>query len=314
MEADKEIIKLAKEIIDDAEGRRTSVESLVFKAYRLAKLVDNEGILIWLASERFGYSDKEPDLTNMKATGRTFDEQTRIGYWGPVSTQEAAIETALAEMEIVKGFKPSGEFAALQFSGQQQQVRNLSAQTSFYKNICSKVIAGIQDFAVNTYYAHKFKQEAISIIEKERREAESIMIKKFPDLKDFFEVINKNIDSNKTKDWTTVALQCRNILIYLSGELWKSGTKKYTCRDGESIKTDGEKNKLIAYLDTKISGSTTERAKAVRLFKTIHEIFAIGGKSKRSIGKNEFSTIVTQTFILLYDLSVSTDLVPITDK
>jgi len=308
MRESKEIIKLAKEIIDETESRKGSVESLVFKAYRLAKLVNNETMLTWLSLEKYGYSDREPDLTYMKTTGRTFNEQTRMGYWGPISAQESAIETSLAEMEMVKSFKPSGDYANIQFSGQQQRVRNLAIQVSFYKNICSKVVSTIQEFATNVYYTHRFKQEAVSILEKERKETTDKLLKRFPDLKEYFEVINKNIDSSNPRDWAAIASQCRSILINLSNKLWKVGEKKYKCKDGDLIETNKEKNKLIAYIDTKIKGSKTERAKAVRLFKTIHEIFTIGGKSKRTIKRSELSTIVTQTFIFLSDLSVSTDL------
>ena len=73
MEREEEIINLAKEIIDDAELKRGSVESLVFKATRLASLVKDEDIKGWLVLEKFGYSNKEPDLTYMARTGRTFN-------------------------------------------------------------------------------------------------------------------------------------------------------------------------------------------------------------------------------------------------
>lgn len=311
MRKNKEIIKLAKEILSETETRSGSVEGLVFKAYRLAKLVNNELMLVWLSLEKFGYSDKEPDITYMKETGRTFNEQTRIGYWGSISSQEVAIEESLAKIEIIKNFKPSGTYANIQFSGQLQQVKNLYGMISFYKGICSKVVSNIQEFATNVYYAYKFEQKAGSILDEENKKATDKILKRFPDLNKYFEVIDKNIASSNPRDWAAIASQCRSIFVNLSGELWKVGKKEYKCKDKEIIKTNGEKNKLIAYIDTKIGSSRTERAKAVRLFKTIHEIFTIGGKSKKGITRNELSTIVTHTFIVLSDLSTSTDLEPV---
>lgn len=312
MNKEEEIIDLAKEIIEATENRKISVESLVFKACRLAKITNNEKILEWLVLEKYGYCDKEPDITYMKSTGRTFDEKTRIGQWGPISRQELEIEKSLMEIEIIKGFKPSGQYANVQFGAQQQRVQNLANTISFYKGICSKVTAYIQDFAVNVYSTYKFKQKSLSIIDKKQTESTNKIVEKFPTIKDFFEIINNNMESNNAKDWSAVALQCRNILIFLSDELWKK-TGKYKCKDGDSIETNTEKNKLIAYIDTKIGGSKTERAKAVRLFKTIHEIFTIAGKAKRGIGKEELSTIVTQTFIFISDISNSTDLEAVKD-
>ena len=66
MEIISETISLAKDILEDAELGRLSAEALVLKATRLARLVKNENMLAWLALEKMGYSDKEPDVSYMK--------------------------------------------------------------------------------------------------------------------------------------------------------------------------------------------------------------------------------------------------------
>lgn len=311
MEQNVEIINLAKEIIDDAELKRGSVESLVFKATRLASLVKDESMEIWLALERFGYSDKEPDLTYMALTGRTYDKVTRYGYWGAISTQENGIEASLAEMEVVKNFKPNGTYSSLQFNSQLQQIKNLTTAISNYKRICSLVASRIQDFAMKVYYTYKFGQEADSILEEYKKTAIEGIAKYFPDLNQSFEVINKNIGNSNPREWAAAALESRNIFIYLSGELWKSKKTSYECIDGRKIKIENEKNKLIAFIDTKMGATHEGKARAKKLFGIIHEIFTLGGKSKRKIEKKELSTIIIDTFVFLNDLISYTDLKPI---
>ncbi len=306
-----EILSLAKEIIDDAELKRGTAEGLVFKASRLASLVNDENIKTWLALEKFGYSDKEPDLTYMALTGRTYNQISRIGFWGSISTQENAIEASLAELEAVKNFKPSGTYATLQFNNQIQQIKNLTATISNYKRICSVVSSSIQDFATKIYYAFKFGEVADSILEKYRVSALEGITKYFPDLNQSFEVINNNITNTNTRGWATAVSESRNILIYLSGKLWGSTKSDYKCRDGQTIKIQNEKNKLIAYVDSKMGTTNEGKARTKKLFGIIHEVFTLGGKSKRKIENNELSTIIIDVLIFLNELISYTDLKPV---
>lgn len=311
MDKEEETINLAKEIIDDAELKRTSVEALVFKATRLAALVNNDEMKTWLTLERFGYSDKQPDLTYMAMTGRSYNKDTRIGYWGSIATQESAIEANLSELEVVKGFKPSGTYSAIQFSGQIQQVKNFNATISLYRNICSRVASRIQDFATNTYHATKFGQEASSLLKKFSLLATEGISKYFPEVSQSFDVIYKNATNTNPRGRTAAALECRNILINLSEFLWQSIKTEYKCRDGDVIKVNNEKNKLIAYVDTKIDGSNEGRAKAKKLFGMIHEIFTLGAKSKRKIDISELQTVIVDTVMFINDLLTYTDRKPI---
>ena len=136
MEQNEEIINLAKEIIGDAELKRIQVASLVSKASRLASLVNDTTLKEWLNYEKYGYSDSKESIAYMERTGRTYDETTKIGLGGSISTQEDAIEGSLAELDVVKNFKPGGTYSTLQFQNQLQQVKTLNRSISTYKRIC----------------------------------------------------------------------------------------------------------------------------------------------------------------------------------
>ena len=69
-----QITALALEILEDAEMSRTSVESMVLKTSRLARLVDDEETLQWLWHERHGYNDStELSLKYLGITSRWID-------------------------------------------------------------------------------------------------------------------------------------------------------------------------------------------------------------------------------------------------
>lgn len=93
--------------------------------------------------------------------------------------------------------------------------------------------------------------------------------------------------------------------------LWKVKNSTYTCRDKEVIKIENEKNRLIAYVDTKMGTSHEGKARAKKLFGIIHEIFTLGGKSKREIDEKELSTAIVDVYVFLNDLISYTDMKPV---
>lgn len=167
------------------------------------------------------------------------------------------------------------------------------------------------EFVMRVYYTYLFGQEASSILDDYKKRVSNEILKRFPELKDSFEVINENINSINPRDWAAVASECRNILIKLSGQLWKKTEKEFTRPNGDVIKIEGEKNMLIAYVDTKVGWPNLNKARDEKLCGIIHEVFGIGGKQKREIDKNEVSTSVVDTYIFLADLITYTDLQPV---
>ncbi len=311
MNKNQEIIKLAKEIIDDVELRRASAGDLVSKASRLASLVNDSSIKEWLNYEKYGFSNTASSINLMKKTGRTYNEQTKIGMWGSIYTQEMLIDNALAELEVIKSFKPSGTYSALQFQNQLQQVKTLNLSINTYRRICTIVTSSIQDFASKIYYSYKFGQKADSLIKKYQETTLKAIIKYFPELKESLEVIENNSSGANSRQRSAAGLECRNILINLSNKLWKNNQKEYKCRDGQTIKIQNEKNKLIAYVDIKMGNTNEGKAKAKKLFGVIHEVFALGGKSKRNIHETELSTTIIDIYVFLNDLATYTDLKPL---
>lgn len=86
------ILELARELLDDIELSRTSAESLVLKASRLARWVGSDETRKWLQLEMIGYNDSDPiSLKYMTLTGRWIDRDKQVACWGPLAQQEATI-------------------------------------------------------------------------------------------------------------------------------------------------------------------------------------------------------------------------------
>jgi hypothetical protein len=100
MTKNEQITALALEVLEDAEMSRTSVESLVLKASRLARLVGDEECQTWLWHERHGYNDMdEVSLKYLELTSRWIDVPTKTAYFGSITVQEGMIESQNEELE-----------------------------------------------------------------------------------------------------------------------------------------------------------------------------------------------------------------------
>lgn len=242
MEIKTEIISLAKDILDDAELGRISAEALVLKATRLARLVKHENMIAWLALEKMGYSDKEPDLSWMDYTGRTYDKTTRIGYWGSIAMQEAGIEAAEAEMDVVKNFKPSGTYSAMQLYNQQEQTRKLATSISTYKRIRSRVIATIQDFASNIYYEKLFSQQSGDIFVQYSNQIDSLLADSVGEVLIMLPSVFERLNADDNEAVNQALLSCRRILDAFINKLYPPSLEKITL-DGDELIVDAEKTK-----------------------------------------------------------------------
>jgi len=106
------VLALARELLDDIELSRTSPESLILKASRLARWVGSDEIRAWLKLEMGGYSHKDPiSLRYMEKTGRWTNVEEQKGYWGPLAQQEAHIAAETAKLASMRTPDSSAQYA-----------------------------------------------------------------------------------------------------------------------------------------------------------------------------------------------------------
>lgn len=170
------IIALASEILEDAEMSRTSVESLVLKASRLARLADDEETASWLSWERFGYPPDDDSSTKyLDLTDRWSKKEERKFYSGPLVDVETLVKGIDHRIQAARDFKPSGDYGIPQFGVQQKQLTELNASASKFRRIISAVRTHIQDFATRVYYEQLFSHQAGTIFEQYQREVDAAL-------------------------------------------------------------------------------------------------------------------------------------------
>src|SRR5579864_3059906 len=148
----EQITALALEILEDAEMSRTSVEALVMKASRLARLADDKEAITWLYYERFGYNDSdEISVKYLGLTARWIDIPKKQAYYAATLTHEAIIEAERQKMDVAKAFVPSGEYASMQFHNQQVETAKIANTIFASRRVLSAIRAQVQEFATRIY-------------------------------------------------------------------------------------------------------------------------------------------------------------------
>jgi hypothetical protein len=171
-----QITALALEILEDAEMSRTSVESMVLKTSRLARLVDDEETLQWLWHERHGYNDStELSLKYLGITSRWIDIKAKTAYFAGIVVHESLIQAQQEQLEVVKRFVPSGDFAAFQFQDQQDKARQITTTIMTSQRIVFAVRAQIQEVATRIYHESIFSHQAGTIFTLYQSEVDALL-------------------------------------------------------------------------------------------------------------------------------------------
>ena len=170
------ILELAKELLDDIELSRLSVESLLLKASRLARWVGSDEIKYWINLEMKGYnSSNEISLKYMGVTGRWVKREEEKGYWGPLAQQEAALESQNIKLRSMATPDTSGKYAIRVMRMHQEQIASTTNYISTLGGIKSRVLAHLHNFVSEVYYEKEFDSLSESIFEKYKSEVDALI-------------------------------------------------------------------------------------------------------------------------------------------
>jgi hypothetical protein len=185
----KHIVSLAKELLDDIELSRSSAESLLLKAMRLARLVDAEKPKQWLAYELGGYPvHDEVAYVYMGSMGRWIDYDKKIGYWIPLAQIEASTETVKLQLQMLRvpdvSYSPGDAHQAfradsLTLSAPVNAVIKKSEELYRIASQChgirSRVLAHVHAFVVGVYHEKLFSTLAENIFEQYKSRIDALL-------------------------------------------------------------------------------------------------------------------------------------------
>lgn len=236
-------LELVQDLLDDLELSRSSGESLILKASRLARIVGSAEIKAWLSFELGGYkSSNDISLKYMGITGRWTKKEDNKGYWMPFAQIDALIEVEKSKLSVMR-IPDSTAIVAI------RAMNETSANISRYSGIRSKVIARLHSFITDVYYDKLFDNLTESIFEQYQRDVDSLISDKCHDVLDQIPSIMERLSHGEQEPISHALTTCRRIIESFADSIFPA-TDDVLDVGGNTLKLDAGKhqNRINAYI------------------------------------------------------------------
>jgi len=296
-----QIATLVLEVLEDAEMSRGSVESLILKAGRLARLVGDSEISEWLWHERHGYNASEDIcLKYLGLTSRWISIEEKKAYFAGIVIHESCLDAWSQELEVIKRFVPSGQYSAFQFQDQQKKVSEVTSKMLHARKIMSAVRAQIQEFATRIYCERIFSHQAETIFQQYQEQVDVALAAMaggaFEKLPHAFERLGAGGAEAVSHSLTT----CRRVIDSFADSVFPASGERV--KIGEQEIDAGEKhvrNRLRAYIYGRI-GQSSRYERLNKTLGSLHDRVSTGVHADVDIG--EARALVLQTYLFLGEL------------
>jgi hypothetical protein len=170
------ILELAKELLDDIELNKITVESLLLKTSRLARWVGSERIKSFINFELKGYNESSDLCFELLAvSGRIYDTEKGQAYIIPLAQIEAMINAENVKLKTLKAPDTSGDWAYRVMQMYEANLQNITNNISLLSGVKSKVLAELHTFISKIYYEKEFDSLSESIFEKYKSDVDTLI-------------------------------------------------------------------------------------------------------------------------------------------
>ena len=255
------ILELARELLDDIELSRTSAESLVLKASRLARWVGSDEIRYWLKLEMGGYnSSNETSLKYMSITGRWINREKNWGYWGPLAQQEAAIAAEQAKLAALRTPDSSGEWASVAIANVTSAMTKTANNISTFSAIKSRVLAQLHSFVSDVYYEKEFDSLSESIFEKYKSSVDTLIAESCGDVLEKIPSVMSRLSEHDPESISQALITCRRIIEAFADSIFPP-TDETIEIGGNTLKLDASKhqNRINAYVHQRVASQSRKQ-------------------------------------------------------
>ncbi|WP_410498748.1 hypothetical protein [Chitinibacter sp. S2-10] len=255
------ILELARELLDDIELSRTSAESLVLKASRLARWVGSEEVRYWLKLEMGGYnSTNETSRKYMSITGRWIDKDKDIGYWGPLAQQEASIAAEKAKLASLRTPDSSGEWASVAIANVTNAMNQTTTNISKISAIKSRVLAQLHSFVSEVYYEKEFDNLSESIFERYKSTVDTLISDNCGEVLEKIPSVMARLSDGDEESISQALVTCRRIIEAFADSIFPP-TDQTLEIGGNTLKLDASKhqNRINAYVHQHVQSQSRKQ-------------------------------------------------------
>lgn len=301
-----EALKLAEELLEDVELERLKPTSIVLKASRLARLMDDVDSSLWLGYEVSGYPNNgngkglsRQEWAAAVKSGRTY-EVMQDGKSKQVANAQTITELRADAESAKTRLARSNSDNPYERNAQQETIRRS-------KGIIDKVIGTIYRYVVKTHYELRFGAAVETAFENLRSTVDSQIASVVPDALPILATALENAQTDNPEQWKNAAKACRDLIKAAADALRPVGPDKKIASD-KVIKMGDENyvNRLVDWIDTKSSSKTKSRlvkADLDHLGKRLDAATGGGNKGAHTnVDKVDASRFIVGTYMLLGDI------------
>ncbi len=259
-----EVRKVSESLLDDLESSRLSIDPILMKAKRLARLMRDSDAQTWLDLETKGYpedfsfSELGSCLKYAESSGRIDIKNSK--YWiKSLPELEADTESEEAQLDSLRtGSNPTSNVTnylekrategliSTQLKVQSTQKKNYAKA----KAIFSSLKSGIHNYATDTYIAVELGDVAEDIFDGARNIVDSFVRSHCPKAAEKLVAINERMADGTEESRSAALTSCRRLLMDVADSVFPAQKDEWKDRSGKNRKVGVEqyKNRLLAYL------------------------------------------------------------------
>lgn len=255
------ILELAKELLDDIELSRTSAESLILKASRLARWVGSEEIRYWLKLEMGGYNrSSEISLKYMGITGRWTNKEKKTGYWGPLAQQVASIEAEKTKLSSLRTPDSSGDWASVAIINAINAMTQTSNNISRLSGIRTKVLAQLHAFVSEVYYEKQFDSLSESIFERYKGDVDTLITETCGEILEQIPSVMNRLAEGDQEAISQALTTCRRVIDSFADAIYPPSEEVLEIDGNQlSLAANRHQNRINAYIHQIVESNTRKK-------------------------------------------------------
>lgn len=251
-------LELAKELLDDIELSRSSIDVIILKSSRLARLCGSEEFQTWLRYEMRGYASTELGLKYMGLTGRWINKEEQTGYWSPVSQIEATIDTKKFELQSMTTPNVSGTSAAnIALREYYSKISNISNLISKYNGIKTRVISLLHSQISDIYYDKELEHLAESIFEQYKNDVDSLISTQAQDVLQQIPAVVNRLSESEGESVSQALTTVRRIIDSFADSIYPPTEGTYNIGGNElSLNASKHLNRLNVFVAERVESKS----------------------------------------------------------
>jgi hypothetical protein len=319
----KEILKLAEEILKNLELNEIPLGNVILKCMRLARLSNDQESIKLFNYEINGYPKDDKGyvlaeaFTLARQVNRVFRNKNKSSimqdFMFPETVNELASSLELSKQKLgnVRNKEktlPSQNILSFDLDPTKIEIAISEGNVLRIEQKINQLKSGYYSYVLSVYYEYKFGTISESIFNNRKINVDKFLLQKIPDSVKKFISIYDNLSSGNEEDWANAVHSCRRILADVADYLYPPSDEVIKISKTKEIKLDSSnyiarikqyiRNKTSSESFTKIVGSHLDYIED-----RIDSVYKASSKGTHAkVTKEEAERYVIYTYLLLSDI------------